>query len=42
MNPAAALLAHIVLAERADSRAQWMDHRQWSRARNVSGYHQTV
>jgi hypothetical protein len=31
MNPAAALLAYIALAKRADSKTQWMDHLEWSR-----------
>ena len=33
MNPAAALLADIVLAKRADSEARQMDDLEWSRTR---------
>jgi len=39
MNPAAALVADIVLVKRADCKAQWMDHFEWSRTRDISGYH---
>jgi hypothetical protein len=38
MNPAAALLADIVLVKRADSKAPCMDHLEWSRTRIVAGW----
>jgi hypothetical protein len=42
MNPAAALLAATKLAKRADSKARLLDHLEWSRTRDISGYHLTT